>query len=96
MYINHILRRHKTDPPGLPNEVEYRLISVYTRTSIEQFKKTVTPLFLEQSSTLRIIIATAAFGMGVDYPDIDQIIHLGSPSTIEQYAQDVCHVERGG
>lgn len=85
MYINHFLKRHKTDPPGLPNEVEYRLITMYTRASTERFKETVTSLFSEKSSILRMIIATAAFGMGIDYPDIDQIIHWGCPSTIEQY-----------
>jgi len=95
MYINHFLKKHKTDSPGLPNEVEYRLITMYTRVSTRKFKETVTSLFSGQSSTLRII-ATAAFGMGVDYPDINQIIHWGSPSTIKQYAQEVGRAGRGG
>ena len=62
---------------------------MYTRASTEQFKETVTSLFSKRSSTLRVIIATAAFGMGIDYPDIDQIMHWGSPSTVEQYAQEI-------
>ena len=96
MYINHFLKGDKTDPPGLPNEVEYRLITMYSRASTEHFKETVTNLFAERSSTLRLIIATAAFGMGIDYPDIDQIIHWGSPSTVEQYAQEVGRAGREG
>ena len=96
MYINHFLKSHKTNPPGLPNEVEYRLITMYTRASTGQFKEAVTSLFSERSSTLRVIIATAAFGMGIDYPDIDQIIHWGSPSTVEQYAQEIGRAGREG
>ncbi len=30
------------------------------------------------SSTLRVVCATVAFGMGLDCPDVRQIIHLGS------------------
>ena len=94
MYINYFLKSHKTFPPGSPNEVEYSLITMYTRASTAQFKEVTTSLLAKKSGTLRMIIATAAFGMGIDYPDIDQIIHWGSPGTIEQYAQEICRAGR--
>ena len=37
---------------------------------------------------LRIVIATTAFGLGIDCPDIRRIIHWGSPRTLEEYAQE--------
>ena len=42
---------------------------------------------LSPNSTLRIVIATIAFGLGVDCPDIRKIIHLGAPEDAESYIQ---------
>ncbi len=38
-------------------------------------------------SHLRVVIATIAFGMGIDCHDIRQVIHYGSPSDIESNIQ---------
>ena len=37
------------------------------------------------NSTSRIVIATIAFGMGLDIPDIHPIVHMGSSSEVELY-----------
>ena len=94
--INHYLDKDKTYPSGYPNLLEFRLITMYTRASTVDMKEMIASLFLEKTSTLRIVIATAAFGMGVDYPDIDQVIHWGPPSNLEQYAQEVGRAGRKG
>ena len=94
--INHYLGEDKTEPSGYPNLLEYRLITMYTRASTIPMKEKIASLFAEQSSTLRMIIGTAAFGMGIDYPDINQVIHWGPPSTLEQYAQEVGRAGRKG
>ena len=36
-------------------------------------------------SNLRLVIATSAFGLGIDCDDIQSIIHWGLPSTTEEY-----------
>ena len=41
-----------------------------------------------------LTIATAALSIGVDCPDVRQIIHWGIPSTIEQYVQKFGHAGR--
>lgn len=36
---------------------------------------------------LNLIVATSAFGMGIDVPNVRAVVHLGLPSTIEDYYQ---------
>lgn len=45
---------------------------------------------------LRIVVATCAFGMGIDVPDIAEIVHLGLPRTFEAYVQEVGRAGRNG
>ena len=44
-------------------------------------------IFRGQSS-LRLVLATIAFGMGIDCPDVRQIVHYGPPGDIESYVQE--------
>lgn len=42
-----------------------------------------------------VVVATKAFGLGIDKPDIAAIIHLEMPATIEEYIQETGRVARG-
>ena len=48
------------------------------------------------SSPLRVVIATIAFGMGVDIHDIRNIIHFGACEDVEMYVQAVGRAGRDG
>ena len=51
-------------------------------------KEQVLKCFTEVDGRLCLVIATAAFGMDIDYPDVPRVLHCRLPSTLEEYIQE--------
>lgn len=49
-----------------------------------------------KNNTLRILIATNAFGMGIDQPDVRLVVHFQMPSTIDALYQEMGRAGRDG
>ena len=84
-----------TEPCGIPDMPGYRLVDMYLSCTESCVKEEILA-GITQQSVLRIVICTIAFGMGIDCPDIRQIIHVGCSSDVEMYVQETGRAGRDG
>ena len=88
-YLKHFLKEAFVYPSGAPSIPGNRFGEIYTRASTTAMKEQIINAFKKDSSFLRVVFATIAFGMGLDIPDIKQVIHIGPSNDIEDYAQEI-------
>ena len=94
-FFRESLRNEFTEPRGAPDLAGFRLVDMFMSCTEESVKNEIIKRFSHESS-LRIVLATVAFGMGIDCPDVREIIHLGPPSDLESYVQETGRAGRDG
>lgn len=75
---------------------EVPVVTMYHSKTPEEMKQKVLSSLLEENGNCRIVIATSALGMGVNIPNIRQILHYGTPPDLESYLQEVGRGGRDG
>lgn len=69
-------------------------IAVYHSKLHKQDRNSVQELFMNES--IRAVVATNAFGLGIDKPNIRFVVHYDLPGSIEAYAQEAGRAGRDG
>ncbi len=76
-------------------ELGRRAAHFHSRVEPEE-KKSIQNRFISKEGDLDIIVATNAFGMGVDKPDVRLVVHFDIPGSIESYLQEAGRAGRDG
>ena len=95
IYLARGLGIQLTEPMDAPNIPRFRLVDMYTSVTDQHQKDEIISMFTKPSQ-LRVVIATIAFGLGLDCPDVRQIVHVGLPEDIESYIQETGRAGRDG
>ena len=77
-----------------PLDDRTRLFAMYHKKTHDLVKRTIETEFCEESGSVRVVLCTIAFGMGVNVQGGNMVIHLGPSSGIDDYFQDSGRVGR--
>jgi len=95
--LKKLLGESITEPPNLPdNFLQFRLIEVFTAASDNDMREEIISELCKSDTKLRIIIASTAFGLGIDCMDIARVINYGTPTTLEELVQEMGRAGRNG
>ena len=95
LFFKSTLKQNFLYPIDAPDHPDYRIVDMYMSTTDPQVKHIIAHRFKKETNP-RVLIATVAFGMGIDCPDVRQVIHFGSPYNIEEYVQETGRAGRDG
>ena len=83
LLMKFLLKEERVEPVGAPDLPEFRLFDYFTSAIHTSVKDGILKAFVRPTSPLCIVIATIAFGMGVNTPNIRYVVHWGPPERIQ-------------
>lgn len=95
LYFRDRLGDEFVEPRDAPDLPQFRLVDMYHSRTDSTVKDSIMSSFSTNSS-LRIVIASVSYGMGVDCPHVRQVVHVGPPSNSESYIQETGRAGRDG
>jgi DNA topoisomerase III len=91
--IVYVPTRREADSFAAELKQDFPAAAYHAGLESERRKKVQNAFF---SGELQVIVATIAFGMGIDKPDIRTVIHTALPGSLEAYYQEVGRAGRDG
>ena len=79
----------------LPANISHRC-EMYMSTTADRMKRGIAEYFKDQDSSIRLLIATSAFGLGVDCQGIRRVVHLEPPTSFDDFVQQIGRAGRNG
>ncbi|XP_072458865.1 ATP-dependent DNA helicase Q4 [Notamacropus eugenii] len=90
---SQILKRSE-ESPGPRGQLPEAVAEAYHAGLSASERRRVQRAFMQ--GRLRVVVATVAFGMGLDRPDVRAVLHHGLPGSIESYVQEIGRAGRDG
>ena len=81
------VQQYLQDELGLPAAVYHSKLQKNDRTAVHE-------LFMQEA--IRAVVATNAFGLGIDKPNIRFVVHYDLPGSVEAYTQEAGRAGRDG
>ena len=75
-------------PPGASKISLHRLFGMYHAQTLPRIKEHILSSMCSPDGIVRIVFATVALGMGVNFAGLNSVIHYGAPSSIDDYFQE--------
>ena len=91
--IVYVPTRREADSFAAELKQDFPAAAYHAGLDSERRKKVQNAFF---AGELQVIVATIAFGMGIDKPDIRTVIHTALPGSLEAYYQEVGRAGRDG
>jgi ATP-dependent DNA helicase RecQ len=99
-HLFHLFRSelgdHSFYPSGSLKLSSNLLFGMYHHTTLDKHKSRILNSFHEQDGTCRLVFATNALGMGVNFPDVRTVINYGPPREVEEFLQEIGRAGRDG
>lgn len=96
LYFKSRLQTEITEPICCVDLARFRLVDMFTACTTPNVKEVILNEFCKPDGKLRIVVATVAFGMGLDCPNVRRVIHWGPSGDLEQYVQETGRAGRDG
>ena len=72
----------------MPKDEVQPVCQMFSVCTEERVKNDIISSFTDPHNALRVVVATIAFGMGLDAPNVSRIVHYGPSDSIEAYIQE--------